>query len=194
MAIDEQASLDELIQALVTNNLADFKICELTRGWEIVLSPVWEPLDGKAVRRACLQPRSMRNHYFEGPARAMIESEVGRMVIGAGLTMAGEELPQIIGEMTELYCTPDAPYFVTDTDASTSLAVVSAVIADVARKARVGMTAKDIVACYEGATHPKLVELAHVEAALFAQANDAPVDELVAALARQPRLRMSSPG
>ena len=194
MAIDEHASLDEIIQALVTNNVADYKICELTRGWEIVLSPVWEPVAGKAVRRACLQPRSMRGHYFEGPARAMIESEVGRMVVGAGLSMGEEHLPQIIGEMTELYCTPDAPYLVTDTAASTGLAVVSAVIADVARKARVGMTAKDIVACYEGATHPKLVELAQVEAEVFAKANDAPVEELVAALKRQPRLRMASPG
>jgi hypothetical protein len=194
MAIDENASLDEIIQALVTNNLADYKVCELTRGWEIVLSPVWEPLGGKAVRRACPQPRSMRDHYFEGAARAMIESEVGRMVVGAGLPMAGDQLPQIIGEMRELYCTPDAPYFATDTAASTNLAVVSAMIADVARKARVGMTPKDIVDCYEGANHPKLVELARVEAAVFAQANDAPVDELVAALKRQPRLRMSSPG
>ena len=193
MAIDLDASLGDIARALVTNNFADYQVCELTRGWEIVLSPVWEPLDGKSVRRACLQPRSMRAHYFEGPARALLESEIGMIVTGAGLSMASDQLQQIVAEIQELYCPADAPYVVTDTVGDPSLAVVSAILADVARKARVGMTPQEIVACYEGESNAKLVELAQVEAAVFEQARDAPVDELVAALARSKRLRRPSP-
>jgi hypothetical protein len=188
MGIDSESSLGDIAKAIIADNLAHYHVCDLSDGWEIVLAPIWEPFDGHAGRRASLQPRSMREHYFEGPARELLESEHIQYVVAAAF-QSDDRIGQIVGELRALYCSDDAPYFPLDVAGEPTIAVVSAVIADAARKARVGMTAAEIIADYNGTPSPKLEMLEMIEGAFMENVADAPVEELVAALAKQKNLR-----
>lgn len=188
MSVDPESSLGEIARGIITANLANFHVCDLSDGWEIVLAPIWEPFDSHTGRRASMQPRSMREHYYEGPARQLLESEHIIYCVAAALQNE-ERLGEIVPELRALYCSDEAPYFPLDTVGDPTFAVVSAVIADAARKARVGMTAAEIIADYNGNPSPKLEMLEMLEGAFMENVADAPVDELVAALAKQKNLR-----
>ena len=135
----------DAISTIVSLNLARSHFATLVPPWEISFSPIWEPgPNGTAVRRAFLAPRSMRAHYFEGPALDLLHDPQLPAVITA---MAREpDARHPLRELRSLYCDPDAPFVEVAPVWSQDIALLSLHLADAARRARVGVTVPQLLA------------------------------------------------
>jgi hypothetical protein len=193
------AAIERATRRVVSINFEDFEVKTLTRGWEIVLGPLWEPDDeGGVARRAVLAPRSMRAHYFEGAARAFLEGpDAGRVAfeVMSWLLEDGDRVALLADQLRGLYVDLDAPTRAIDVAWSDGHGVLTHVLADAARKVRVGMTPDEIVASHTAGAHfPATRELERLEQEFIAAGAKAPVEELIAASktgpwARRPRAR-----
>lgn len=170
-----------MIGSIVSANLQRARLAELTEPWEILLSPVWEPgPTGAAVRRAVLAPRSMRAHYFEGAALDLLRSPDLGAVLAAMARREDARHPRV--ELKQLYCAPDAPFVEVSKVWTPELEVMSLLLADAARCARVGATVPQLLA--RGLAPEQSAALRQIEADYMAAMNDAPVDALVQAMAK----------
>jgi hypothetical protein len=176
------AELRPTVRALVATNLRDFVLAELRADWDMILSPVWEDApSGLAIRRVGVMPRSMRAHYLDGDARALLDSDDLVHVVAATLVQMNRDARlaiRVFRELSDLYADAGAPYRILETPWQLSLGVLTAIIADAARKARVGMSPREIIDSHDS-PHPALAPLEKA-----ARAGTAPIEDLAAALAR----------
>src|SRR5437773_958368 len=142
-------SIDRAARQILAINFASYHFAELTGGWQITLAPIWEPgPEGEVMRRAWLAPREMRAHYYVGRARTFLDGpELGRVALRLmEWTLSdGKRVAALRQELRALYVDEDAPCKPLDVEWSDVHGVLSYVLADIARKARVGMTPDEIV-------------------------------------------------
>ena len=167
-----------VIGSMVSANLERVQFAGLTEQWEILLSPIWEPgPTGAAVRRAFLAPRSMRAHYFEGAALEVLRSPNLGAIVAAMAQHADARHP--IADLKDLYCDPEAPFVEVSKVWTSELGALSLLLADVARRARVGATVQQLLA-HE--LSPEQSEaLRGIEEDFMAAMGNAPVDLLLKA-------------
>lgn len=166
-----------LVELVVTTNLHDSNVASLSRGWDILISPVWEPgPNGRAIRRAVLLTRSMRAHYYEGDARlALTSPEIGRAI--QSLAKRNDaQLP--LGDLRNLYCDEEAPYVALEDEWSPEVGRISLLLADAARRARVGITLTELCDP-ESDQHHGIAKIISFEESYMAAMMTAPVDELL---------------
>ncbi len=198
--VDQEAkrALGELVRGIIQRNLFDFEVFSLRGDFEVVLSPIWERgPTGNAIRRAALLKRSMRAHYFEGKARSFLESAEVVDVSAALLQREVAISPRDAAGLFSLYCSSEAPYLeLEDEPWSEVLGGISLVIADAARQARVGISARQII--FPGhaaaATASAKLELDRIEHNHVLAVVTAPVEELLRALEGATHLRRAPAG
>jgi len=183
----DSRSIERTARQMLALNVADYHFAGLSRGWELTLAPIWEMgPEGEVTRRVWLAPRDMRAHYYEGPARAFLDGpELGPVAftVMERVLADPDRLSALVEDLRTVYVEPDAPSKHLDVAWADAQGVLSYVLADIARKARIGMTAEEIVASHDGraAADTRLVQ---IEQAYFDRMASAPVEELLAATAK----------
>ncbi len=140
---DDVKRLGEAISMIVAKNMERIQVMELEAPWQMLLSPIWEPgPNGTAVRRAFIAPASMREHYYEGPARELLQS-AGLIDVVLALSEHGPSTD--LADLKALYCDAEAPFVQVADTWSDELGGLSLLLADIARRARAGVTARDML-------------------------------------------------
>jgi hypothetical protein len=181
-------------QRIVAANLARVEFAALTAPWEITLSPIWERgPTGSTVRRGTLAPRAMRAHYFEGAALDLLRRpDLDAIVIAMAQRMNERPDPRHPpADLENLYCAAEAPFVEVSNTWTPELGALSLVIADAARRARVGATVEQIMA-YE-LSPEQSDSLNALEDDFRMAVIEAPVDDLVEAMADPASDRAAKP-
>lgn len=166
---------------IVETNLADFHLSSPDERWQILLSPIWErAADGRPCRRGLLATPSMRRHYFEGDAAALLRSP--RLTEMVEAVLAEPDRDQRLGDVRAFYCDDEAPSRAFEGTWSKELAGLSLVLAEIARRGHAGASVEEVL---RGPPSAALRQrIAALEAQMEQQLAAIPVDDMVAAFRR----------